>query len=466
VSGATGASRSQLLAGAGLLALPLVGLVVLLAAPAADVRWEHHPSHFWLVVGAGAVNAVLAYATGATATRRADARVFLVSLGFLASAGFLTLHALATPQVLLETTNAGFALATPIGLVVAAVFAAASSGHLSGAAGAWVMRNARALQAALVAVLVAWGVLSLGSLPPFEGAAAPERVSGPLIILAAMALGLYAFAIARYFQLFRARRAGLLLAFVVAFVLLAQAMVAVAFARNWHASWWLWHALLLIAFAVIAVAAHRQWHEERFSDLYLDDTVAGTRDISVLFADLAGFTTFSERHRPAEVAEMLNTYFGAAVPAVVRRHGGDIDRLIGDAVMATFNRRGDQPDHPLRAARAALDLQRAVGEVADAHPEWPRFRAGVNTGPALLGVLGAAGGRTHTAIGDTVNLASRLEGEAPPGGVVVGPETARRLPGAHIEPLGAMAMKGKEEPVEVGLLVSLDAHATGGEGRR
>ena len=83
----------------GALLLPLAGLALLLAAPELDVRWEHHPSHFWLVLAAGTINAALAYATGSAARRHGDARVFLVSLGFLAAAGFLGLHALATPGV-------------------------------------------------------------------------------------------------------------------------------------------------------------------------------------------------------------------------------------------------------------------------------------------------------------------------------------------------------------------------------
>ena len=80
-----------------LLALPLVGLAILLAAPETDVHWEHHPSHFWLVLVTAALNAVLAYATGVAARRRGDRRVHLVSLSFLAASGFLALHALATP---------------------------------------------------------------------------------------------------------------------------------------------------------------------------------------------------------------------------------------------------------------------------------------------------------------------------------------------------------------------------------
>jgi adenylate cyclase len=94
---------------------------------------------------------------------------------------------------------------------------------------------------------------------------------------------------------------------------------------------------MLVGFALVAWTAQRQWHEERFSDLYLDETASGAREISVLFADLEGVTRFSARRDPREVSEMLNTYFEVAIPPVVERHGGDVDRLSGDALMATFN---------------------------------------------------------------------------------------------------------------------------------
>jgi hypothetical protein len=110
-----------------LLALPLAGLALLLAAPDTDVAWEHHPAHLWLVVGAAGVSFALAWTTGDVARRRGDARLGLVSLGFLAAAGFLALHALATPQVLLDAPNQGFTLATPVGLTLAALLCAASA---------------------------------------------------------------------------------------------------------------------------------------------------------------------------------------------------------------------------------------------------------------------------------------------------------------------------------------------------
>jgi class 3 adenylate cyclase len=212
---------------------------------------------------------------------------------------------------------------------------------------------------------------------------------------------------------------------------------------------------MLAAFVLVAWGAHQSWHEERFADLYSDDTMAGRREMTILFADLKGFTTFSESHGPAQVTDMLNTYFTVAIPAVAKRHGGQVDRIIGDALMVTFNRRGDQPDHARRAALAGLELQEVTTAIADEHPGWPRFRVGINTGEVLVSVLGGEGGRTHTVIGDAVNIASRIEGQAPVGGVAVTADTLAALPDAVAEPLGPLLLKGKDEPVEAFVLRSL-----------
>jgi adenylate cyclase len=432
--------RPQLILVTALLAAPLAGLAFVLARPSADAHWEHQPSHFWLVLVTAALNAALAYATGVAARRRDDRRVHLVSLAFLAASGFLALHALATPQVLLDKPNLGFVIATPIGLVVAGAFAAASSLDFD-----WVRPSL--LQNLLLAALGAWLVVSLTLLPELDDSAVPGRMSWPLVALSVVGVALYGFAVVRYLALWRERRAPLLLGLAVAFLLLAEAMVAVALGRNWQASWWEWHVLMLAAFGLIAVMAHREGTEERFARLYLDKDA---EPVSVLFADLQGFTAYSEQHDPSAVSQMLNTLFDAAIPAV-EQHGGEIDRLIGDAVFATFQGDG----HPERAARAALALQAAAAPLLAANPDWLRFRAGVHTGQASIGVLGTGSGRTYSAIGDTVNLGSRIEGLAPAGGVAISAETASRLWGATTEPLGTVAVKGRAEPVEVLLLVGL-----------
>lgn len=438
-----------------LLAVPVAGLLLLVVEPDLDGRWEHHPAHLWLVLAAAAVNAVIAYAMVGAAARRWDARLFLVATAFLAAAGFLALHALATPRVLLDGPNTGFAMATPVGLLVASVFAAASSVELSPRRARALMQRSRLVTLTIVAMLVAWAVVSLASLPPLDDPDAPERLSGPLVSVAVVGIALYAVAVVQYLRLSGRRRSGVLLAMVVAWALLAEATLAVAIGRNWHASWWEWHVLMAAAFTVVAVATQRQWHEERFSDLYLEDTAAGAREVSVLFADLAGFTTFAERHPPREVSAMLNEYFDVAVPPIVKQFGGSIDRIIGDALMVVFNRRGDQPDHARRAAAAALAIQRATAVVANRNPGWPRMRIGVNSGEAVVAVVGTGGGRTHTVLGDTVNVASRLQAAAPVGTVVVGASTVRQVAGMTVEPIGAIALKGKEEPVDAYVLVGL-----------
>jgi adenylate cyclase len=434
------------------LSLPLAGLILVLAAPSTDVHWEHHPSHFWLVLGTAAVSTTLAFATSGIALRRADARLFLVSLSFLAAAGFLALHALATPGVLLDGPNYGFTIATPVGLLVSALFAGWSALRLPPERAQALMRHAQLIRAVLIGLMVAWAAVSLGSVPPLDDPTPVERAGGGLVSLAVLALIPFAFAAWRYATMAFRTGAPLLLAVASAFTLLAEAMIAVALARSWHASWWEWHVLMLMAFGAIAYSAQREDGEERFSDLYLDQTAAGKREVSVMFADLQGFTSFSEGRDPREVSEMLNTYLRVAIPPIVRKHGGEIDRLIGDAIMATWGTRGDQPDHARRAVDAALAVQRETGRIAEEHPGWPRFRAAVNTGEALVGVLGAESGRSYTVIGDTVNLAARLEAQAPAGRVVIGAATLRELPGVRVEALEGIRVKGRREAVDAYLV--------------
>lgn len=123
--------------------------------------------------------------------------------------------------------------------------------------------------------------------------------------------------------------------------------------------------------------------------------------------------------------------------------------------MVTFNKRGDQPDHALRAARAGLGLQAATGVVAARNDGWPRFRVGVNTGPVSVALLGVSGGRTHTVIGDTVNTASRIEGIAAAGEVAISAATLEHLTGATTRALGPVMLQGKIETPEAFVLIGL-----------
>jgi class 3 adenylate cyclase len=177
-------------------------------------------------------------------------------------------------------------------------------------------------------------------------------------------------------------------------------------------------------------------------------------EVSVLFADLRGYTPFSERTSPAEVVAMLNEYFGAAVPAVFAE-GGTIVQFMGDALMAIFNAPLRQPDHALRACRAALALQHSLGQ-APQHPDRPRFRVGINSGPALVGNVGSAELRNFSALGDTTNVAARLQTYAEEGSVVIGERTLELVGDmADVRSLGTAELKGKSAPTPVFELIGL-----------
>jgi class 3 adenylate cyclase len=149
---------------------------------------------------------------------------------------------------------------------------------------------------------------------------------------------------------------------------------------------------------------------------------------------------------------MLNAYWAEVVP-VIEQAGGAIEHFAGDGVMASFNAGVDQPDHAARAGSTALAIVAAGGRLAASSPGWPVFRAGVNTGRAVVGNVGAAGRRSFTVIGDTTNVAARLSAVAEPGGVVVSGATWGSLgPARDGAPLGPTIVKGKRLPVEAWVL--------------
>jgi len=662
------------------LALPVAALWLLLAQPTTDILWQHQSSHFWLVLTVAVINIAVGVRMSAAARRHTDARLFLVSLAFLISAGFFALHALATPGVLISHPNAGFDIAQPVGLALASVFAVASGLPFSAARSAGSFKLLGLVQVVVAALLVAWAAVSLLDLPPLNRPPPARDVEGPLTIVAIVSVVLYVVAAVRFYLLHRRAPAAVLLSLVTAFALLAEAMVAVMLANKWHLSWWEWHVLLTFAFGFVAYSAYVQYRKEgtsaglfdaigldttnrrirseygaaleelvsalqerertgrvgeaslaaRLADRFgltegqtavldragaalaterqltrrlsalvdageqarvgLDDSellaevlqrlrpaygdihvglvsdgrlevdgrsynpdslgapgphrsdapqgngwvlypltvkgrVAGVLEVpepagytgpevrdddpllatlatqlsitlenarlyrelgtlfrqfmspdvasalladpdqaalggsvvevTALFADLRGFTTFSEGVEPAEIVRMLNRYHGAAVPCILD-NGGTIVQFVGDALLALFNAPARQPDHAVRAVRAALAMQDVVEAIAAGEPGWPRLRVGANTGPALVGNIGSETLRGFNAMGDAVNVASRLQGLAEPGQVVIGETTLHAVnagAGAHagaslrVEPLGEVTVKGRHQPV-------------------
>ena len=441
------------------LALPLIGLASLLLRKQLDPHFENYRAHFVIFGAVGALAFVLGYAAGEAANRRGDARVLLLSLAFMATGGFLGLHAIGTAGVLFTTEHGGFMVAIPVGLLVAAVFAFGSAFvDVHPEIGPWLVRRRTTLRVFVLTAMAGWFVFTVLDLPPL-GTTDSEAARGSLLtVFAVLGTLVYGVSAARYWTIFRHDRKLLPAAVIACFLLLAEAMIGVAVTgeRQWHASWWEWHGLIVSAYLIIGFAARREWRDERFRHLYLPSTRQRSQDISVLFGDLVDFTPFSERSSAAEVADVLNTYWSTAAPLITRRFGGELEKFIGDSLAATFNSRGDQPDHALRAARAALALQEELTVIASEHPDWPRLRVGVNSGEAVLREIGGHGHVAYPLVGDTVNTGSRLESLAPAGGVLIGAETYEQLPdGAVVEARTGLRIKGKSDAVHAYVLLAL-----------
>lgn len=177
---------------------------------------------------------------------------------------------------------------------------------------------------------------------------------------------------------------------------------------------------------------------------------AQEQTVTVLFADAQGFTGLAERLAPREVQDLLNEYLHE-LTEVIFRYNGTVDKYIGDGIMAVFGapRLPDEPpddQHALRAVAAALEMQAAQQRlIGKWEPEKAfRIRIGVNTGPAYTGFFGTRHRLEYTAIGDTVNTASRLEGQAEPGSVLIGEVTARMV-AEHfrLQEVGELTLKGR-----------------------
>lgn len=175
-------------------------------------------------------------------------------------------------------------------------------------------------------------------------------------------------------------------------------------------------------------------------------------EVSVLFADIVGFTAFSEHADPEEVANLLEGYFTHAVE-VIFSLGGTLDKFIGDCVMAFFGAPVEQPDHARRAVEAAVAIQSALDGWNDERrarglPEI-KTRIAINSGPVVVGDVGSNRRVDYTVLGNTINVASRLEqAVTEPGDVVIGEETWRQLAGAiPTEPLGQFQVKGLSRPI-------------------
>jgi len=179
------------------------------------------------------------------------------------------------------------------------------------------------------------------------------------------------------------------------------------------------------------------------------------QEISVLFADIRGYTTWSENAPPEKVMETLNHYLSLAAEVILSWEG-TLDKFFGDGLMAIFNAPERQPDHAHRAADAALALMRAAKEVNLMHGHQLSYSVGVHAGEAVVGYVGTQRALNYTAIGDTVNLAKRLQESGSPGQIIVEESIVKRIgDGIKVQRLGEMKVKGRKVPAIAYELIDL-----------
>jgi adenylate cyclase len=181
-------------------------------------------------------------------------------------------------------------------------------------------------------------------------------------------------------------------------------------------------------------------------------SLKGELEVTVLFSDIRGFSTFAEQVPPRQAADVIDRHLGA-MAAVVRAQGGILDKFTGDAVMAVFGAPKPVADHPERAVRCAVAMQRRQAELnAEAQAlglPVSDIGIGINTGSVIAGLVGGAGRVDYTVIGDAVNIAQRLQSEAKAGEILVSVATMARCAWPEAQPAGTRLLKGRQQPVEV-----------------
>jgi adenylate cyclase len=181
------------------------------------------------------------------------------------------------------------------------------------------------------------------------------------------------------------------------------------------------------------------------------------QEVSILFADIRGFTSFSEKLPPEEVMDTLNCYLSIAAEAILA-YEGTLDKFMGDAVMAIFNAPLLQEDHVLRAVKAAVAMQRAIADYHQQLGEKRRlsFGVGINVGEVVVGNVGTKARMDYTVVGDAVNLAKRLQENVEGGCILLSQSTYERVKDhVRVKILPALKVKGRMEPEPVYELIGL-----------
>lgn len=180
------------------------------------------------------------------------------------------------------------------------------------------------------------------------------------------------------------------------------------------------------------------------------------RELTIMFADIRGFTGWSEEARPEDVVGVLNEYLGTATD-IIFEHEGTIDKFMGDAILALFGAPVELRDGPLQAVKAAIAMQKKFDTLGRDSRGWkPQFGIGINTGSGIVGSIGAPQLMSYTVIGDVVNVAARLQSEARRGEILLSGDTYACVGNSvEVESLGSTHLKGRREPVIMYKLVGL-----------
>ncbi len=477
---------------------PVAILTWLLASPAANQPWTIPVEHLVITTNVSLIALLVAVLVARSALQVRHYPTLLIALGFMAMAGIFAVHGLSTPGVIQRDAKAGDAgllvgLSAELALLTAALFFAAR--YTPAARWLEVHVRPRALLGGLLAVLGLYGIAALVRPSAFGGLArwmlvsagasngydpsgygyssqAPDALGGagwlPYLLAGGVVL-LYGFAAYRQGRDFLRTRLPLQGALVAAYLLLAQAQLSQFLGPVWTPSWWEYHVLMAMATIVALGALFLELDRRRGLERFLPPTVVerviqgdplrleGERQtVTILFADLRGSTALAERLRPEEAVAILNTYLRVMARCVIDA-GGILDKFLGDGLMAIFGAMGDQTHGAAAATRAALDMRARLGQLNAAREARGdpvvRFGVGMHTGDVVLGAIGLPERSDFTAIGDTVNTASRMESLTKEFGVdaVLSGVTAGHLTDAvgGLRPLGEAQVRGRTAPVDV-----------------
>jgi class 3 adenylate cyclase len=472
-------------------AAPIALFAYLIATPSANIDLASPVEHFVITTNVAVLAFFAAVLVARAALQLGQYRTLLVALGFGSIGGIFAVHGLATPGVLLrgDATDAlaVVALSAQLALLVPAILFAVRYTNAVGRLERLV--PARSLVAIVVGGIVAYAAVAL-AFPSAVGALMrailPSATGGyggyagnatnnglgtaDLVILVPglLAIVLFLFSAIRQGQEFLRTRLPLQGALVASYLLLAQTQIAMTLGQLWTLAWWEYHGLMLAAIAIALVALFVELDRRRGLERFLPPTVVERvlqgdqlrlegerRVVTVAFTDLRGSTALADSLDAEAVVAIVNAYLRAMARAVVDR-GGIIDKFTGDGLMAIFGAMSDTKAGARAAAGAALDMRAGIAalntERAARGAPVLKHGVGLHVGEVVLGAIGLPERSDYTAMGDTVNTASRMESLCKEFGVdaVLSADVAAQLDGTvALRPLGDATVKGKAQPIAV-----------------